>query len=85
MSVREKFIIEYRGVEKVERQAVRGGRRKDSNRRRGRRLRDVKLRHGPPGLATGDCHLQGDLGNTHMHTHTYRKKGERCQGVGIHV
>lgn len=59
----------------VERRAVKGGRRKDSKRRRGGCWRDGELRHGSPGLATGDCHLQGDLGNTHTYTHTHQGKG----------
>lgn len=60
----------HRGGEEAdstERRRRRGGEGREATRsKRGEHWRDVKLRHGPPRLATGDCHLQGHLGITQM-------------------
>lgn len=53
--------------EKKQIQQSRGGEGREATRsKRGEHWRDVKLRHGPPRLAIGDCHLQGHLGITQM-------------------
>lgn len=82
---REKKDIQTRGVAtEMVRQAAREGKgrrrakgREEDSKRRGTgiRWRDVKLRHGAPGLATGESHLQRNLGKI-THTYTQRGKGE---------
>lgn len=58
-------IFSERGSERGKIRHSKKKRGREDSERRGRCWRDVKLRHGSPGLATGDCYPQGDLGNTH--------------------